>query len=97
MEKKLQKILNTTFIIITFIVFAYFIVGECLLPADRPTGNDTCRTFHRKWERVLADGERQPVKVPGKCRADRNELVTVETRLPGRIGHNKYLCFRSAK
>lgn len=97
MEKKLQKILNTTFIIITFIVFAYFIVGECLLPADRPTGNDTCRTFHGKWERVLADGERQPVKVPGKCRADRNELVTVETRLPGRIGHNKYLCFRSAK
>ena len=97
MEKKLKKILNTTFIIITFVVFAYFIVGECLLPADSPRGNDTCRKFHGQWEQVLTDGERQPVKVPGKCKAARNETVTVETRLPKKIGHNKYLCFRSAK
>ena len=45
----------------------------------------------------MQDGTREPVYMPGKCEAKRNEAVVVETKLPETIEPGRYLCFRSAK
>lgn len=78
-------------------VFAYFILGEIFLPPDELDNNYLCTEYTGSWERILSDGTREPVKMPGKCEADRNEVVVVETKLPETIEEGRYLCFRSAK
>ena len=97
MENKKQKYINCIFAILLFTVFAYFVFGEILLPADRLNHNYLCTEYTGEWERVMPDGTREPVSMPGKCKAARNETVVVETKLPEAIEEGRYLCFRSAK
>ena len=80
MEKKRQKCINWICTILLFTVFAYFIFGELFLPSDGLGHNYLCTEYTGEWERVKADGTREPVSMPGKCKADRNEVVAVETK-----------------
>lgn len=93
----MQKIIMIFFAIMIILVTVYFICGEMFLPADRIDWGDFCTEYTGKWERVTETGAREPVEVPGKYEADRNEIVVVETVLPENIMNNRYLCFRSAK
>lgn len=95
MENK--KYISSICAALLVIVFAYFILGEILLPPDELDNNYLCTEYTGRWERILSDGTREPVKMPGKCEADRNEVVVVETKLPETIEEGRYLCFRSAK
>lgn len=94
---KRQKIINVIFSVLVFAVFGYFILGECLLPPDGLDDTYICDEYSGEWERVTADGAREPVQIPGKCEAARNEVVVLETKLPMDIEQGRYLCFRSAK
>lgn len=96
-----MKHADIIFYFMFFAVIAYFFCGEIFLPADRPAGEyvdiENTGQYTAAWERIKPDGTREPIKIPGKCKADRNELVIVETTLPASIEHDSYLCFRSAK
>lgn len=78
-------------------VFLYFILGECFLPADEWGSAMDLQCYTGQWVRVLEDGTRISQQVPGKCPADRNEVVVLETTLPETLQEDTYLCFRSAK
>lgn len=97
MKNKKQKYINFIFAVLLVTVFAYFILGEIFLSPDKLDNHYLCTEYNGEWERVRADGSREPVTVPGKCEADRNEVVVVETKLPETIEEGRYLCFRSAK
>lgn len=92
-----QKYISCICAALLIIVFAYFILGEIFLPPDELENNYLCTEYTGEWERVRSDGSREPVAIPGKCEADRNEVVVVETKLPESIEEGRYLCFRSAK
>lgn len=92
-----QEYINIICAILFFIVFAYFIFGEMFLTPDKLDNNYICTEYTGEWDRVMSDGTRTPVNIPGKCEAERNEVVVVETKLPESIEDGKYLCFRSAK
>lgn len=92
-----QKVINTIFTVLVVLVGAYFLLGEIFLPADKLDSYPVCTEYRGEWERIMPDGERETVTMPGKCVAERNETVVVETTLPDDIGHGRYLCFRSAK
>lgn len=94
---KKQKIINLLFAALVVMVFSYFILGECFLPSNHLDDTSVCEEYSGKWERVTATGEREQVELPGKCEADRNELVVMETTLPDDIENGRYLCFRSGK
>lgn len=94
---KFPVMIKKLFTFMMICVTAYFILGSCLLPEDTPGESSGFKEYGGTWERVLADNSREPVKIPGRCRAGRNETVTVETRLPDSISHDIYFCFRSAK
>lgn len=94
---KRQKLINLIFTILFFVVAAYFVLGEVFLPPDEWGQTYACTEYTGEWERITVGGTREPVKVPGKCEADRNEMVVLETKLPETIEHSRYLCFRSAK
>lgn len=92
-----QKIINLVFAVLLIIVGAYFLLGEVFLPADSLDEESVCTVYTGEWERITADGTRETVTMPGKCKAKRNETVIVETTLPENIENDRYLCFRSAK
>ncbi|MCH5266323.1 MAG: response regulator [Lachnospiraceae bacterium] len=93
---KIQNILILLFAVMVIGVATYFILGELFLPTDKPQ-EGICMEYPGEWERVTATGTREPVEVPGKCEAERNEVVVLETKLPETIEYNRVLCFRSAK
>lgn len=92
-----QKAINIIFASLVIIVSAYFLFGEIFLPSDQMDQYSVCDVYRGEWERIMADGTREPAAMPGKCAAERNETVVVETKLPEGIEDGRYLCFRSAK
>lgn len=95
-QQKENWIAKISFLFIV-LVFAGFIVGEIRFPSDQPKMQNSCKTYMGKWERVWPDGKRVKVNIPGRCEAERNEVVTLQTVLPEKIKAGQYLCFRSAK
>lgn len=94
---KSSKVITCFFAVLITGVLLYFLLGECLLPAD-DWGNDTgMESYQGEWVRVLEDGTKVLQEVPGRCQAARDEVVVLETRLPEILQEDTYLCFRSAK
>lgn len=78
-------------------VFLFFLLGEILLPAEGEIGKRDCSLLEAEWERVMPDGSREAVEVPGECEAKRGEEVRIETTLPLQIEPGKWLCIRSSQ
>ncbi len=92
-----QKVINVIFAVLLVIVGAYFLLGELFLPSEQPDHYSVCTEYMGEWKRIMPDGTEEIVTMPGKCAAERNETVVVETTLPDDIEAGRYLCFRSAK
>ena len=74
--------------------FAFLILGEMLLPVENASKSGACSIFQADWERIMPDGSRVPIEVPGECDAQRGELVTIETVLPQEQDDTAF-CIRS--
>lgn len=82
-ENRIIKILQLILSVFAVAVVVGFFLGEIFLPSE---GNETISggetTFQAEWERILPDGTRVPVTVPGECEAEWGETVVIETTLP---------------
>lgn len=94
---KRKSSIPVLFISMFVCVLAYLLLGECLLPADDWGRADALEEYRGSWVRVMPDGKRVPIEVPGRCDSKRGETITVETTLPETINQDTYFCFRSAK
>ena len=86
---KISFITSITFLII------FFVCGQLFLPKEKEMLDFRCDEFVAEWERVLDNGERVPVTVPGKVEAESGEMVRYATILPEDIDANKVLAFRT--
>ena len=77
-------------------VLLFFVLGEVLLPKDNLSEQEECELFQADWVRELPDGSTEPVEIPGKCKANRNELVRVTTVLP-QNQKDAWFCIRSSQ
>ena len=73
-----MKYMKAAFIILTFLVFGYFIAGQLLLPADVMDDKNVCYVLDTDWYWVEEDGTRRQIELPGQC----EEEVVLETSLP---------------
>ncbi len=80
------------FVLMVLGVILFGILGELCLPGEGVREEGRCRVLSEGWVRVLPDGSRDPVKVPGKCQADRLESVSIETTLPSDLDEDTWLC-----
>lgn len=78
-------------------VLLYFVLAETFLPPENAVSIDYCEIMEAEWERILPDGRRESVEVPGKCDAYRNEAVIIETVLPDEIDDGYSVCLRSSQ
>ncbi len=86
----LQKIFEAMMIA----VFAFFILGQVIMPAENIVEEGACQVLDAEWTRILEDGRRESVEVPGSCEAQSGELVVIETVLP-QDQENTTFCIRS--
>ena len=98
MKDKMQimKALKLIFSAMLVAVLLFFVLGEVLLPKDNLSEQEECELFQADWVRELPDGSTEPVEIPGKCKANRNELVRVTTVLP-QNQKDAWFCIRSSQ
>ena len=94
--KYTSKVLHTIFALMLLAVLVFFVAGELFMPKEDPTGSGKCALYAGEWERVLADGTREPVKVPGQCKAARGEVVRIETAL-SESQEDVWYCMRASQ
>lgn len=87
-------IAQTFFNIVVFLLLLFGVIGQFIFPDERDVLNTNCRLFETTWEQLLENGEKVPVKVPGKIRTDFGEVITLTTTLPDEIAQGECLCFR---
>ena len=92
-----MKRFRILFYVLFFGASLFFLLGQALLPQEDSHDLGQASLFRAQWERVYPDGRREAVEVPGKCEADRGEVVRVETKLPSLLPDVSYLCFRSSQ
>ena len=85
---------KTFFLIASFVIFLFGIIGLSVLPDERDAINTNCRSFDASWEQILDNGERIAVEIPGKIPAEFGEVVTIATTLPSKIQTGEHICFR---
>lgn len=94
--KYTSKVLHTIFALMLLAVLVFFVAGELFMPKEDPTGSGKCALYAGEWERILADGTREPVKVPGQCKAARGEVVRIETTL-SESQEDVWYCMRASQ
>ena len=99
MTNKLKPIhiVKVIFMLCVTGVLLYWILGEIFLPAENRTEESAFYPFSDGWIWVKDDGTREAIEIPGKCEAERNELIVVENILPDNLEDNLYFCIRSSK
>lgn len=74
----------------------YFILGEIFMPGENLSDGGECNTYHNNWERIMPDGTREPVQVPGECDVEQGETLIIERKL-SRNQEDTWLCIRSSQ
>lgn len=96
-ESKAISVVKKIFIGFVVSFFVYFLVGQIFLSNERRGTKDTYRTFSDGWVWLKEDGSKEPIKIPGKCDAERNEFMVIENTIPEDVEDNLYLFIRSSK
>ena len=89
------KCVKKSFCISIVVLIVFFVYGQVFLPKEKEILDFQCDEFVSEWERILSNGERVPVEVPGKVEAESGEEVWYATVLPKDINENTVLAFRT--
>lgn len=95
-KKKLDRMKIIQGILKLFVVFTFvfFILGEIFMPPENKVVEGEFRVFEADWERIMPDGTRGKLNVPGDNRTAGGEWLIAETVLPSQL-NNTCLCIRS--
>lgn len=89
------KCVKKSFFISIVVLIVFFVYGQVFLPKEKEILDFQCDEFVSEWERILNNGERVQVEVPGKVEAESGEEVWYATVLPKDINENTVLAFRT--
>lgn len=95
-NKNTSIVLHIIFGLMLLAVLVFFVIGEMVMPKEDPTGSGNCALYEGTWERVLPDGTRESITLPGQCKAARAEVVRIETTIaPGH--EDVWFCMRASQ
>lgn len=100
MKRPIDKILWMIFYFLVGGVMVFFVFGCLKAPSERQKEIFKYEPFETNWCQVMKDGSKVPIEVPGKCKAKKNEVVTITTKLPNKFDLDKittWICFRTTK
>ncbi len=94
---KLNRALKISLVVSSLVMLVALAIGSRILPHDDWGQDASGRDYGEPVYQEFADGSREEMELPGRCRGKRGEVMTLVTRLPEEIKEGTYLCFRSAK
>jgi len=92
----LKYIQNAVFGSMLIFTILFFFWGEMFMGKENPTKTGECMTYNTGWERVYADGKREPISLGSQCDAGWNEVVRVEKQLPDNQD-DTWFCMRASQ
>lgn len=95
-KHKISK-LKTIQCILSFMMlgsFLFLIIGEIIAPPENVLDGSGAKVYETEWVQVLENEERKAVEVPGKCEAEYNQWVTIETTMASDL-KDTWFCVRS--
>ena len=92
--KKQYSVLTKIFNISTILLAIYMVFVFVGMPNEKDEEEYDCRYFESEWYRIMDDGERVLVEVPGRIDVPWGDVVTLSTTLPSDIKNGQSLCFR---
>lgn len=95
-QSTLGMVLEGIFVVVVLAVLLYFVLGQIALPREMEASYERCEPFEAQWEQVFEDGSREPLEVPGVCKASPGVPFVIETTL-GDIEPGSALSFYSLK
>ncbi len=96
-KRPLEKFIRYIFIGMLIFILGFFCFFRGSLPSEQFTEGTKCDYLTGEWFRILADGSRVPVEVPGEYDVARGEEVVITTVLPDDVYEEAVLGFRTSK
>jgi len=95
-KEQMIQVLKIMFGVMLVSVVLLFFFGELFMPYENPTENGRCELYDAVWERVLSDGTRESVTIPGNCDVLDGERVRLETTLSKDL-KDTWFCMRASQ
>lgn len=87
------KKIKLSFTLSLIVVLVFYIFGQIILPSERDVLVLESNKFNADWEQISDNGDRIPVEVPGKVKAEPGEEVRVVTTLPADMDTEQVMAF----
>lgn len=94
MAKHKMKIVQTILNFLLVASFVFYFVGEVALPQENFWERNSFGEYQGEWERVLSDGTREKVEIPGQFDTPQKDWLILETVLP-QNQEKQTFCLRS--
>ncbi|MBE5894400.1 MAG: response regulator [Lachnospiraceae bacterium] len=91
--KRIDSLVQIVMMLLVVGTYLFFALGETFWTSENKVELGVCVPFEAKWERVMPDGSRVPITVPGEYENPRGEILTIETTIPEGIG-DLWFCIR---
>lgn len=94
-SNKIIKYASVFFAIFTIFLFAFFIVGELILPDERDPLSQGFGFYNDGWVYVHEDGTTEPIEIPNDFDSTRGEWVAISNTLPEDLVKVRCICMQS--
>ena len=91
----IRKYKRILFYVVILVLLAAFLLGQSIYPSERETVMEESITYTGTFYRVLADGTKEEIPVPGKCDVPAGEPLVIRSVLPQDY-HENTIAIRSS-
>jgi diguanylate cyclase (GGDEF)-like protein len=91
----IRKYKRILFYVVILVLLAAFLLGQSIYPSERETVTEESITYTGTFYRVLADGTKEEIPVPGKCDVPAGEPLVIRSVLPQDY-HENTIAIRSS-
>ena len=91
----IRKYKRILFYVVICVLLAAFLLGQYIYPSERETVTEESITYTGTFYRVLADGTKEEIPVPGKCDVPAGESLVIRSVLPQDY-HENTIAIRSS-
>ena len=91
----IRKYKRILFYVVICVLLAAFLLGQYIYPSERETVTEESITYTGTFYRVLADGTKEEIPVPGKCDVPAGEPLVIRSVLPQDY-HENTIAIRSS-
>ena len=96
-DNSVEKHIMRIFRCLAVALMVIFCVGQTVLPRETNGATAECKTLQIRWQRIMEDGSRVPIKINDIHTLKEVDRVMIEGILPQDIDNHTWICMRTSK